>query len=68
MNTFNNKTELVALLAGKRIYLWTGLFFVNVTKKALLHIFPYATSIRGTYEIDHSIIRLSIEAIQTVKP
>lgn len=59
MKTYKTKAELCKVIAGKRIYLWAGGFFVQVTRKALLNALTGHAALTGSYEISDGVIRIS---------
>ena len=58
MKTFNSYSEIMNLTINRIIYLWTGVGFIEVTKKALCEMLRSKQVVRGTYEDTGSCIRL----------
>jgi len=50
MKTFTTFKELHEVIKNRRIYLWTSIGFVEVTKKSLLYTAHYLSKICGSYE------------------
>ena len=56
--TIKNKNQLFKYANKKQIYLWTGIGFLAVTKKALKDMLSHKTSIRCTCELGDTFIRI----------